>query len=188
MNASFNGTRKFLTAGAVACAAVASVMTLVHRAQPAAAATLPSMSGETLVRGIYFHQGLAASLLPARRYSPARASSPASAQMAALEDRIVGHLQAEDPAFFEHFARTLYSGDLVRIDETLEATAKRIEALSNETGYVPGKVAEKPTWIWLGVGYWIAYTPDEFVPATKTALQRTMLAEAIVRQLAPAKI
>jgi hypothetical protein len=183
MNPSFHRTR-WLTI-IIAGMTLASATMLVRHAKPASTSEGPSMSGETLVRGIYFHEGPAASLMPRHRYTPVRAASPA---LAALEDRIIRRLQEQDPAFFDHFANAMYSGDLVRIDNVLETTGKRIEALSDETGYAPGKIAEQKTWIWLGVGYWIAYRPDEEVRESKAALHRTMLAEAIVRQLTPAKI
>jgi hypothetical protein len=164
--------------------------TFVARTRPVRVATvsLPaSFDGETLVRGIYFRQGPAAALLPVDRYVPARNQSPAVTELSALQDRIVARMRAEDPSLLDHFATELRSGNVVRVDRALEETAHRIEALSNEEGYVPGKIAERPTFIWLGIGYWIAYKPDELVP-TSTALHRTMLAESIVHQLTPSAI
>jgi len=178
--------KKRLLVGAVAGATLSCSFIMHARQKPATVATA-AFDGETLVRGIYFGQGPAAGLLPASRYAPPRTSSPVATELTALENRITARLRHSDPAFFDHFAGELRSGDVMRVDRALSATAQRIKTLSDEEGYVPGKMADRPTWIWLGVGYWIAYNPGPDA-AMGSTLRRTMLAEALVRQLTPSTI
>jgi SdpC family antimicrobial peptide len=175
----------------VAVAGAALATTFVAGRRPARVAMAPvaaSFDGETLVRGIYFRQGPAAALLPANRYTPAPDRSPATTELRSLQNRIVARLRAEDPALLDRFASELRSGDVVRVDRALGETAQRIAALSNDEGYAPGKaVARATTFIWLGIGYWIAYMPKD-PDLTSSALNRAMLAEAIVHQLTPSAI
>jgi SdpC family antimicrobial peptide len=77
----------------------------------AASNRLPAYSGETLFRGLFFHQGPIGQRLPGLSISP---TAP-TGQGALVLDALIAKMRQSDPAFFNRFATGIQSGSRLRI-------------------------------------------------------------------------
>ncbi len=97
--------------------------------------------GETIFRGLYFGQGPVAQKFPEiwkqERYLERKRllTEKDEKQISEIQNKIVARLREEDKDFFDHFGKTLQSGDHVAIQKTLDETTNLMfAAVRKETG------------------------------------------------------
>jgi SdpC family antimicrobial peptide len=80
-------------------------------AAPAASNRLPAYGGETLFRGLFFHQGPVGQKLPDLAIAP---TAPAG-DGATVLDTLIAKMRQSDPRFFNRFASGILSGNRLKI-------------------------------------------------------------------------
>lgn len=173
----------------------------------AARTSAEHLDGATLFRGIFFGEGNVGVRLTGLwdgKSATSRATTPEQvATIRAIEQRVFEHIQKTDPAFLDHFASSMQSGNHVVVERALHEGGLQIAgALDKDPAFAKAKLAvgmavdpyvDIETYIYAVIALVVfvfeaavlqpAGTPSPSVAATTPGLQRDQIVNEIATKL-----